>query len=84
MGASDDVPRRLAGEVGAAPLLECALVEQTIGLSFIVNRPKMEPGFRLDRAELNDRHPSYTMHSYAAVDPHGARYQGNGSGPEPD
>jgi len=53
-------------------------------LSFIVNRPYMEPGFRLDRAELNDRHVTYTMHSYAAEQPHGARYQGDGSGPEPD
>ena len=44
----------------------------------------MEPGFRLDRAELNDRHVSYTMHSYATEQPHGARYQSDGSGPEPD
>ncbi len=58
--------------------------KQTIGLSFIVNRPESEPGFRLDRTELNDRHIAYTMHSYAAEAPHGARYQGNGSGPEPD
>jgi len=57
---------------------------KTIGLSFIVNRPNMEPGFRLDRAELTDRHVSYTMHSYAAEHPPGARSQGHGSGPEPD
>jgi ribulose-bisphosphate carboxylase small chain len=58
--------------------------KQTIGLSFMVNRPETEPGFRLDRTELNDRHIAYTMHSYAAEVPHGTRYQGNGSGPEPD
>jgi len=46
--------------------------------------PRWEPGFRLDRTELNDRHIAYTMHSYAAETPHGTRYQGNGSGPEPD
>jgi ribulose-bisphosphate carboxylase small chain len=59
--------------------------KQTLGLSFIVNRPKTEPGFRLDRTESNDRHVLYTMHSYAAETPHGTRYQdSNGKGPEPD
>lgn len=46
----------------------------------------MEPGFRLDRTELNDRHIAYTLHSYAAdTAPHGTRYQekGNGKGLEP-
>jgi ribulose-bisphosphate carboxylase small chain len=57
---------------------------ETTGLSFIVNRPKMEPGFRLDRTEADDRHIQYTLHSYAAETPHGTRDQGNGSGPEPD
>ena len=46
--------------------------------------PKMEPGFRIDRADLTDRHVSSTPRSYAAEQPHGARYQGDGSGPEPD
>jgi ribulose-bisphosphate carboxylase small chain len=59
--------------------------KQTTGLSFIVNRPKVEPGFRLDRTELNDRHIAYTLHSYAAETAHGTRYQSsNGKGPEPD
>jgi ribulose-bisphosphate carboxylase small chain len=58
--------------------------KQTTGLAFIVNRPKVEPGFRLDRTELNDRHIAYTLHSYAAEQPHGTRYPENGSGPEPD
>lgn len=60
--------------------------KQTTGLSFIVNRPKVEPGFHLDRTELNDRHIAYTLHSYASETPHGTRYQqnGNGKGPEPD
>ena len=59
--------------------------KQTIGLAFIVNRPKVEPGFRLDRTETNDHHIEYTLHSYAAEVPHGTRYQSeNGKGPEPD
>jgi len=53
--------------------------KQTTALSFIVNRPDEEPGFRLDRAELNDRRISYTMHSYAAEKPHGERYEPNGT-----
>ena len=58
--------------------------KQTTALSFIINRPKEEPGFRLDRTEMNDRHIAYTLHSYAAETPHGTRYQGDGGGPEPD
>ena len=37
-------------------------------LSFIVNRPKQEPGFRLERHEVNGRNIRYTTTSYA-VDP---------------
>ncbi|MGI9032788.1 MAG: ribulose bisphosphate carboxylase small subunit [Acidimicrobiales bacterium] len=57
---------------------------RTIALQFMVNRPKVEPGFRLDRTETADRRMHYTLHSYAAEQPHGARYQDNGKGPEPD
>ena len=57
--------------------------KQTTGLSFIVNRPKVEPGFRLDRTELNDRQIAYTLYSYAAETPHGTRYQSNGNGMGP-
>jgi len=52
---------------------------RTIALQFMVNRPKEEPGFRLDRVETNDRHIQYTLHSYAAEKPHGERYQDNGN-----
>ncbi len=58
--------------------------KQTVGLSFIVHWPKVEPGSRLDRTEQNDRHIAYTLHPYAADDAHGTRYQGTGSGPQPD
>jgi ribulose-bisphosphate carboxylase small chain len=57
---------------------------RTIGLQFIVNRPKVEPGFRLDRQEWNDRRIHYSLHMYSADTPHGTRYQDNGEGPEPD
>ena len=52
------------------------LTKQTIGLQFIVNRPANEPGYRLDRAEVNDRVINYTLHPYAAEQPHGERYAG--------
>lgn len=48
---------------------------QTVGLSFLVNRPKVEPGFRLDREEFADRQVKYTLHSYATEKPVGERYE---------
>jgi len=47
---------------------------QTTGLSFIVNRPSHEPGFRLDRTDAHDRTQRYSLYSYASGDPSGARY----------
>lgn len=49
---------------------------ETVALSFIVNRPAREPGFRLDRQEAAGRMVRYTIHSYAADRPAGARYNG--------
>jgi ribulose-bisphosphate carboxylase small chain len=50
-------------------------------LSFIVNRPAEEPGFRLERQESNDRLIRYTLYSYATGVPSGERYgEGNGTG----
>jgi ribulose-bisphosphate carboxylase small chain len=44
-------------------------------LSFIVNRPSYEPGFRLVRQELAGRCISYTLESYAvSKQPIGLRY----------
>ncbi|MDA8320488.1 MAG: ribulose bisphosphate carboxylase small subunit [Actinomycetota bacterium] len=57
---------------------DASLGRQTTALSFIVNRPATEPGFRLDRQETSDRQIRYTLHSYAADRPVGERY-GNGS-----
>ncbi|HEV2238551.1 MAG TPA: hypothetical protein VGR57_17975, partial [Ktedonobacterales bacterium] len=47
---------------------------QTIGLSFIVNRPPHDPGFRLERTESHDRVVRYTLHSYATDKPAGERF----------
>ena len=49
---------------------------ETVVLSFIVNRPEREPGFRLDRQEVEGRGIRYTIHSYAADRPEGDRYGG--------
>jgi ribulose-bisphosphate carboxylase small chain len=48
---------------------------QTTGLSFIVNRPSNEPGFRLERADTHDRTIAYQVHSYATDAPAGKRYR---------
>lgn len=57
-----------------------ALGRQTTALSFLVQRPDHEPGFRLDRTEVHGRTQRYSVHSYATEPPVGARYpRGNGS-----
>jgi ribulose-bisphosphate carboxylase small chain len=43
-------------------------------LSFIVNRPKVEPGFRVVRQETDGRNVRYTVESYAVDRPEGNRY----------
>lgn len=47
---------------------------ETPRMSFIVNRPKEEPGFTLVRQEGPSRHVNYTVRSYAADKPEGERY----------
>ncbi len=47
---------------------------ESIGMSFIVNRPKTEPGFQLERQEVNGRNIRYTTRGYAANAPEGERY----------
>jgi ribulose-bisphosphate carboxylase small chain len=51
------------------------LGRQTTALSFIVQRPKREPGFRLERQEGADRQVRYTLHSYATDSAPGERYE---------
>jgi ribulose-bisphosphate carboxylase small chain len=59
---------------------DASLGRQTIALSFLVNRPSSEPGFRLDRQEGSDRRVGYTIHPYATERPAGERYRENGHG----
>ncbi len=47
---------------------------QTVALSFIVQRPAEEPGFRLEREEVNDRRIRYKLHPYVTDRPEGERY----------
>jgi ribulose-bisphosphate carboxylase small chain len=47
---------------------------ETTRLSFIVNRPTQEPGFRVVRQEGPGRAVRYTVQSYAADRPEGSRY----------
>lgn len=46
---------------------------ESVAMSFIVNRPKNEPGFGLVRQEVNGRSMRYTVHSYATDKPEGER-----------
>ncbi|PMS37938.1 ribulose 1,5-bisphosphate carboxylase small subunit [Trinickia symbiotica] len=47
---------------------------ETMRLSFIVNRPVEEPGFRLTRTDGEGRVQRYSMTSYASERPAGERY----------
>jgi ribulose-bisphosphate carboxylase small chain len=47
---------------------------ETPRMSFIVNRPKHEPGFLVERQERDGRTVSYTIRSYATLKPEGERY----------
>ena len=49
---------------------------ESVRISFIVNRPKEEPGFRLDRQEVAGRNVRYSTHAYAATRPEDERYGG--------
>ena len=49
---------------------------ESIAMSFIVNRPKSEPGFGLVRQEIDGRRMRYTVHSYATDAPEAERYAG--------
>jgi ribulose-bisphosphate carboxylase small chain len=60
---------------------DASLGRQTTALSFIVNRPATEPGFRLDRQETSDRRIRYSLHAYAVGRPRGERYGSGGATP---
>jgi ribulose-bisphosphate carboxylase small chain len=48
---------------------------ESLRLSFIVNRPRHEPGFALVRQEAEGRNVRYTTRAYAADRPEGERYE---------
>ena len=47
---------------------------ESVRLSFIVNRPRHEPGFMLAREEAAGRRIRYTTRAYASDRPEGSRY----------
>ena len=47
---------------------------ESVRISFIVNRPRDEEGFRLDRADTRGRAQRYAVRAYAADKPEGKRY----------
>lgn len=47
---------------------------ETPRMSFLVNRPAVEPGFRLERQEVDGRQIRYSVRSYATEKPEGERY----------
>jgi ribulose-bisphosphate carboxylase small chain len=47
---------------------------QTTALSFIINRPQHEPGFRLERQNSNDRVQRYSIAAYSVDEPQDTRY----------
>lgn len=53
---------------------DSSLGRQFTALSFIVNRPENEPGFRLERQDSHDRQTRYSLHAYSTDIVHGQRY----------
>lgn len=53
---------------------DSSLGRQSSMLSFIVNRPAEEPGYRTVRSEKHDRTVQYTVEPYVHQDPIGRRY----------
>ncbi len=47
---------------------------ESVAMSFIVNRPPHEPGFQLERQEVDGRNLRYSTRGYAAKLPEGERY----------
>ena len=47
---------------------------ETPRMSFLVNRPKTEPGFFVERQEREGRTQTYSIRSYATLKPEGERY----------
>ncbi len=58
---------------------DARLGSQAPKLSFIVNRPPEEPGYRVERQETHDRTINYTLRPYVLDEPSGRRYGNQGS-----
>jgi len=56
---------------------------ETVRLSFIVQRPTDEPGFRLERIEAKGRTMRYAVRAYGVDRPAGYRYGTRGSPSDP-
>src|SRR3954465_5721148 len=50
-----------AGQYVKVSAYDASYGRQTTALSFIVNRPANEPGFRLERSDTRDRQMQYTL-----------------------
>lgn len=48
---------------------------ESVRISFLINRPREEPGFRLDRHEGAGRNMRYSAQGYATRKPEGQRYE---------
>lgn len=57
-----------------ATCFDLAHGKETVALSFLVQRPEVEPGFRLDRQQGPGRTSRATMRAYATDRPHGRRH----------
>ena len=51
---------------------------EAVRLSFLVQRPSHEPGFRLERTEAEGRTIRYALRAYALDRPAGERYAAKG------
>jgi ribulose-bisphosphate carboxylase small chain len=59
---------------------DARLGRQTTAMSFLVQRPAEEPGFRLDRTEAADRIQRYALRPCATAAPAGTRYPAPAAG----
>ena len=53
---------------------DASLGRQTTAMMFLVQRPGVEPGFRLQRTEGTDRQQTYSVQAYSSEQPSSQRY----------
>ena len=66
--------RFMATSTSASRPLIPLMAGVSVRISFLVNRPKNEEGFRLDRSEAHGRVQRYATRAYATDRPEGKRY----------